>query len=109
MTLVNMVDAALTDHAQRQKIENGLDDIVFQAQLNLLKVSASELAIATVMHALNAAGIAGYRNDSEFSISRPLRDILSSAVMINNNRIRTSVGPTCLIGGVPESIGRNQG
>jgi acyl-CoA dehydrogenase len=108
MTLVNMVDAALSDHAQRQKAENGLDDIVFQAQLNLLKVSASELAITTVMHALNAAGIAGYRNDSEFSISRPLRDVLSSAVMINNNRIRTSVGPTCLIGGVPESIGRVQ-
>jgi acyl-CoA dehydrogenase len=109
MTLVNMVDAALSDHEQRQKTEAGLDDIVFQAQLNLLKVSASELAITTVMHALNAAGIAGYRNDSEFSISRPLRDVLSSAVMINNNRIRTSVGPSCLIGGVPESIGRSQG
>lgn len=109
MTLVNMVDAALADHERRKQTEGGLDDITFQAQLNLLKVSASELAITTVMHALNAAGIAGYRNDSEFSISRPLRDILSSAVMINNNRIRTSVGPSCLIGGVPESIGRSQG
>lgn len=109
MTLVNLVDSALSDHAQRQESGDGLDDIGFQTQLNLLKVGASELAIETVMQAMNAAGIAGYRNDSEFSISRPLRDILSSAVMINNHRIRANAGASCLIGGVPESIGRSRG
>ena len=39
------------------------------------------------MRALSAAGISGYRNDSEFSIGRSLRDVLSSSVMIDNNRV----------------------
>ena len=55
--------------------------------MNLLKVNASETALATVMSAMQACGLAGYRNDGEFSISRPLRDILSASIMINNDRI----------------------
>lgn len=106
MTLVSLVNSALADYEARREIGDALDDIAFQTSLNLLKVSASELAITTVMHTLNACGIAGYRNDSEFSISRPLRDILSSSVMINNNRILSNVASSCLIGGVPEYIGR---
>ncbi len=106
MTLVNLVDSSLADYERRLETEGGLEGIAFQAGLNLLKVSASELAVTTVMHALSACGISGYRNDSEFSVSRPLRDILSSTVMINNSRILANVGPSCLIGGIPQSIGR---
>ena len=36
--------------------------------------------------------LSGYRNDSEFSIGRHLRDILSSPIMINNDRILANVG-----------------
>ncbi|MGJ0392150.1 MAG: acyl-CoA dehydrogenase family protein [Methylocystis sp.] len=104
MALTSLVDSAIADYLGRVSRPELLDDIYFQTSLNLLKVSASEMAISTVMHALNACGIAGYRNDGEFSISRPLRDILSSSVMINNNRILANVGPSCLIGGVPEAI-----
>jgi acyl-CoA dehydrogenase len=56
------------------------------------------------VHAFNACGIAGYRNDSEFSIARALRDILSSSVMINNQRLLSSVVPSCVIQGVPDSL-----
>ena len=56
------------------------------------------------MRALGAAGISGYRNDSEFSIGRSLRDVLSSSVMINNNRILANVAASSLLGGVPERI-----
>jgi acyl-CoA dehydrogenase len=104
MTLVNMVGAALTDYEHRAASNSGLDEIAFQTSLNLLKVGASQLAIETVMHALNTAGISGYRNDSEFSIGRPLRDILSSSVMINNSRILANVAVASLLGGVPERI-----
>jgi acyl-CoA dehydrogenase len=104
MTLMSLVDSAIADYLDRVNEPELLDEISFQASLNLLKVNASEIAISTVMHALNACGIAGYRNDSEFSISRPMRDILSSSVMINNNRILANVATSCLIGGVPESI-----
>ena len=34
-----------------------------------------------------ACGLAGYRNDGEFSVGRHLRDALSAPIMINNDRI----------------------
>ncbi|WP_442756755.1 acyl-CoA dehydrogenase family protein [Methylocystis sp. JAN1] len=104
MNLANLVDSATNDYLSRMADPEALDEISFQTSLNLLKVSASEMAISTVMLAFQACGIAGYRNDSEFSVSRPLRDILSSSIMINNNRILNNVATSCLIGGVPESI-----
>jgi acyl-CoA dehydrogenase len=108
MALVNIVDSAISDYMTRASDTESLDEVSFQTSLNLLKVSASELAIQTVMHAFNACGIAGFRNDSEFSIARPLRDILSSSVMINNSRILANVAGSCLIGGVPENIVRSR-
>ena len=68
-----------------------LESIDFQTGMNLLKVNASELAVATVMSAMQACGLSGYRNDSEFSIGRHLRDILSSPIMISNDRILANV------------------
>lgn len=106
MTLHNLLDSALADFARRAGDANALEDAGFQTSLNLLKVSASELSISTVMHAFNACGIAGYRNDSEFSIGRSLRDILSSSIMINNSRILANVAPAALVSGVPERLGR---
>ena len=104
MTLTRMVSGALADYATRVGNDDAIEDISFQTSLNMLKVSASELAIKTIMHALNATGIAGYRNDSEFSIGRSLRDILSSSVMINNNRIMSNVATASLLAGVPERL-----
>jgi len=107
MTLMNLLSSALADFATRANDPDALDDIGFQTSLNLLKVGASELAISTVMQAFQACGIAGYRNDSEFSIGRSLRDILSSSIMINNNRILSNVATAALVGGVPEQFGRS--
>jgi acyl-CoA dehydrogenase len=72
--------------------------------MNLLKVNASELAIATVMSALQATGLSGYRNDTEFSIGRHLRDVLSSPIMINNDRILANVGTASLLTAVPATL-----
>lgn len=104
MNLVHLVDSMTNDYLACTAEPESLDEISFQTSLNLLKVSASEMAISTVMLAFQACGIAGYRNDSEFSVSRALRDILSSSIMINNNRILSNVATSCLIGGVPDSI-----
>jgi acyl-CoA dehydrogenase len=105
MTLRNLLDSALADFARRAGDANALEDVGFQTSLNLLKVSASDLSISTVLQAFNVCGIAGYRNDSEFTIGRSLRDILSSSIMINNNRILTNVASAALVGGVPERLG----
>jgi acyl-CoA dehydrogenase len=56
------------------------------------------------MSAMQACGLSGYRNDSEFSIGRHLRDILSSPIMISNDRIPANIGTATLLGGVPSSL-----
>ena len=81
-----------------------LEAIDFQTGMNLLKVNASELAVATVMSAMQACGLAGYRNDGEFSIGRHLRDILSSPIMINNDRILANAATAALVSGIPDSL-----
>ena len=73
----------------------------FQTTLNLLKVNASELSIAIVTSTMQACGLAGYRNDGDFSVARQLRDVLSSSVMINNDRILGNVASAALLVEVP--------
>jgi len=81
-----------------------LESVDFQTGMNLLKVQASELAVATVMSAMQACGLSGYRNDGDFSIGRHLRDVLSSPIMISNDRIVANVGTASLLGGAPASL-----
>ena len=40
-----------------------------------------------VEQALLVSGLAGYRNDSVYSVGRHLRDAYSAALMVNNDRI----------------------
>lgn len=53
---------------------------------------------------MQACGLSGYRNDSEFSIGRHLRDILSSPIMISNDRILANVAAASVLGATPESL-----
>ncbi len=81
-----------------------LESIDFQTGMNLLKVNASELALAAVMSAMQTCGLAGYRNDGEFSVGRHLRDILSSPIMISNDRILANIAAATLLNGAPDSL-----
>ena len=81
-----------------------LESLDFQTSFNLLKVKSSELAIETVMSALQACGLSGYRNDGEFSIARNLRDVLSSSIMINNDRILASAASASLLVDIPSFL-----
>jgi acyl-CoA dehydrogenase len=81
-----------------------LESIEFQTSMNMLKVNASELAVATVMSAMQTCGLSGYRNDSEFSIGRHLRDILSSPIMISNDRILANVAAASVLGATPQTL-----
>jgi acyl-CoA dehydrogenase len=81
-----------------------LEAIDFQTGMNMLKVNASELAVATVMSAMQTCGLSGYRNDGEFSIGRHLRDILSSPIMISNDRILANVAVASVLGATPEAL-----
>jgi acyl-CoA dehydrogenase len=81
-----------------------LGSVDFQTAINLLKVDTSELAVETVMHAMRACGLSGYRNDGEASLGRHLRDVLSAPIMINNDRILANLSTSMLLTDVPRSI-----
>jgi acyl-CoA dehydrogenase len=98
------VASALLRYDEISCDEQSLGSLDFQSMINLTKVEASELAVSIVMSALRASGLSGYRNDSPFAIGRLLRDVLSSPIMINNDRILANIGTTALMGAVPASL-----
>ncbi|MCI0571571.1 MAG: acyl-CoA/acyl-ACP dehydrogenase [Myxococcaceae bacterium] len=66
---------------------DALSSISFALRMNNLKVSASQQVVDIVHRALLICGIQGYKNDSPFSLGRPLRDAHSAALMVGNDRI----------------------
>ena len=84
--------------------EKAISSLEFQAMITLTKVQVSELAVTTVLTALRACGLSGYRNDTEFTIGRLLRDVLSAPIMISNDRILTNLATTSLMTPLPTSI-----
>jgi acyl-CoA dehydrogenase len=103
-TLRGLIATSVCAYEQIADNPAALTAMDFQARINLTKVQASELAVAIVLDAARACGLAGYRNDSEFSIGRALRDVLSSPIMINNDRILANLATTALLTAVPASL-----
>jgi acyl-CoA dehydrogenase len=103
-TLRSLIAAAAQRFETLSADPAALEAVDFQTGMNMHKVNASELAVATVMNAMQACGLAGYRNDSEFSIGRHLRDILSSPIMISNDRILANIATASLLGTSPASL-----
>jgi acyl-CoA dehydrogenase len=99
-----IITSALDSYAIHEHDERGLSSLDFQSSINLLKVEASELAVTTVMSAMRACGLSGYRNDGDFTIGRQLRDVLSAPVMINNDRILSNIATASLMSSVPTSL-----
>ncbi|HWM61114.1 MAG TPA: acyl-CoA dehydrogenase family protein [Rhizomicrobium sp.] len=99
-----LIAASLNRYEAIAKDPKALSAIDFQTAINLLKVDASELAVETVMNAMRAAGLSGYRNDTDVSIGRSLRDVLSSPIMINNDRILSSLAGSTILSEIPISI-----
>jgi acyl-CoA dehydrogenase len=102
--LREVVTSALRRYELACEDERTLASLEFQTAVNLTKVDASELAVATVMSALRACGLAGFRNDGEFTLGRHLRDVLSSPIMINNDRILANIAAASLMSAVPTSL-----
>jgi acyl-CoA dehydrogenase len=101
--LLRTLRATVASALQRFEVagSDDLESLEFQNAMNLLKVNASETAIATVMSCMQACGLTGYRNDGDFSIARHIRDILSTSIMINNDRILASAGTASMVVGIP--------
>jgi acyl-CoA dehydrogenase len=102
--LRNLVTSAVARFEKAQTDEREAASLDYQSAMALTKVEASELAVETVMSCYRTCGLSGYRNDGEVSISRHLRDVLSSPIMINNERILASMSNTLVMTGVPASL-----
>jgi acyl-CoA dehydrogenase len=103
-TLRGVLASALRTYETIMTDDRMIAGMEFQAMITLTKVHASELAASTVLSALRACGLSGYRNDTEFSIGRLLRDVLSAPIMINNDRILSNLATTSLMTPLPTSI-----
>jgi acyl-CoA dehydrogenase len=65
--------------------------------INNVKISVATGVIQIIQEAMMICGIAGYRNDSEFSVARHLRDAHSAALMVGNDRIAAGMGKMLLM------------
>ena len=63
----------------------------------MLKVIASTEVVDVVNQAMLICGIAGYREDTEYTLGRLLRDAHGAAVMVNNDRIAGNTAQLALV------------
>eukprot|EP01037_Dinobryon_pediforme_P020587 gene20586-21259_t len=98
VSAVARYDAAVLD-------EGALNSMAFIADMNTLKVATSALAVEICQAALMITGLNGYRNTGPWSIARNYRDLLSAAIMINNDRILGNTSNLLLMSRLDTSLG----
>ena len=103
-TLRGLLAGNLRSYEAVMSDEKAISSLEFQSLITLTKVQASEIAVTTVLSSLRACGLSGYRNDTDFTIGRLLRDVLSAPLMINNDRILSNLAATSLMTPLPTSI-----
>ncbi|WP_168734621.1 acyl-CoA dehydrogenase family protein [Ollibium composti] len=103
MAAIHRFDAAQVDAARGD--DAALSSIGFAAEINALKVAASEKAGEVVRIALLVNGILGYKNGTPFSVGRHLRDTASAPVMISNDRILSNTATLLLMSRFDTSLG----
>jgi acyl-CoA dehydrogenase len=86
-TMRATVEQGLADFERHQDNAEALAGLGFAIRMNNLKTSASRMAPDIVGRALGVCGVAGYRNDSPYTVGRHLRDAHSAALMIGNDRV----------------------
>jgi acyl-CoA dehydrogenase len=77
--------------------EDALSDIGFTITLNNVKTLSSQLVVQIVQQALQICGMAGYSEDSPFSVARHLRDAYSASLMISNDRLNLTNAALLLV------------
>ena len=90
-TMLNQMRASIVGAVRQYEEAQGdadrLTSMGFAISMNTLKVGAAQTLVRIVEQALLVCGLNGYRNDSEYSVARHLRDAHSAPLMISNDRI----------------------
>ena len=91
------VDALMSRYLEIMDDAEETSSIDFMVAINTLKVSASTLVVDIINQAMLIVGIQGYREDSEYTLGRILRDAHGAAVMVNNDRIAGNTAQLALM------------
>jgi acyl-CoA dehydrogenase len=87
------VHSALEEFLAADEDRERLATMAFALHFNNLKLAASEQAPRVCQGAMGVCGIVGFKNDTPFSIGRHLRDSMSAALMVANERLhQTNAG-----------------
>ena len=93
LELVRSAIAATTQMYERVRNDHAASTTPSMTlRMNALKVSVSLALPRIVTDALRLGGINAYRNDSDQSLGRHLRDLHSAALMVHNERILANNG-----------------
>jgi acyl-CoA dehydrogenase len=76
-------------NAQSEEDLKFLRSSEFAVAVNALKLNASSTSKEICLSALEVCGFEGYGNSGENSVSRNIRDVLSAAIMVSNERLVT--------------------
>jgi acyl-CoA dehydrogenase len=94
------IATATDEYATMIESETDPDELFtlgYAIRINALKISASERVAVICRDVLAICGIAGYKNDTPFSVGRHLRDALSATLMIANDRIHATNAALLLV------------
>jgi acyl-CoA dehydrogenase len=100
----SLLIAGIARYEEALADESLMNTLSFIAELNTIKVSASQLGIQIAQGSLMILGLAGYRNAGPWSIARNYRDLLSAAIMINNDRILGNTSNLLLMSKIDVSV-----
>jgi acyl-CoA dehydrogenase len=91
------VHSSLDEWCDAQDDREKLSTMALALRFNNLKLAASEQAPRVCQQAMGVCGIVGFKNDTPFSIGRHLRDSMSAALMVANERIHQTNAQLLLI------------
>jgi len=97
LQMAALVRSAARRYDQICQIPELTSSMGYTIEMNSLKVAASDLVVDVVSRALRICGMAGYREDSPFTMGRLLRDAHGAAVMFNNGRLLESNSQMLLV------------
>src|SRR6185437_10483142 len=85
--LSGLVHGATRNFEEVADNEETLSRLSFTTSMNSLKVASSTMVVEIVGAAMGICGINGYRQDSQYTMGRLLRDAYGASLMVNNDRI----------------------
>jgi acyl-CoA dehydrogenase len=91
------VIGAGADRYERLKETSEVDTMGFSSNLDNIKLSSSALVLDIVQRAMGICGLEGYKNGTQTSLARMMRDANAAPLMVNSDRTLQATAHSLLI------------